>query len=336
MRRRGQTGQMPLVEIMPPAGTPQASLLAGLLANTMVDALPARARVWWAESWLNANAVTLLRDELEFALNEVDLQRFAASCPVDGAGPRDYRNRLLVGDDDLVLLAGIRFRNLNLSQPFVDIVAASRPFSNAWECDRCKDEIAQAFAVFAPLFIRLERSLIGEGLLVKADPGKILMAAPSEVMLTMARPLPAGVCLQATQVSEIYDWYQAAYGRFAARRPDLVPHVRQESSDDLRAAQDAKALFTIELDGQSIGLIGAYESQEGPICGLCINEFMLDDPYRGNSLAVAAQREFARLVSHTGPRAIYGMIHPLNKPALAVAEKLGRQAVAQQMWSRLR
>lgn len=306
-----------------------------LFSNTMVDLLPALARTWWSRGWLYANASKGITSEWDFAHNAIDLRRYATNCPVVGANPSDYAPRLIVGNEGLVMLAGIRFRNLDLRQPFVDILGASRPFSSQSEINSCKEVVSTAFSVFAPHSIRIERSLLCEQF-DGATPGKVVMAAPSDLMVANACPLPLGLSLKRARVSDVYAWYESAYRRFALRRPDLVPHVRQESRDDFGAAQDSGALFDILFEGQRIGLISAYESLEGPLDGLCINEFILDEAYLGRSLAVAAQGEFARQVHRIEPSVIYGNIHPSNGPALAVAEKLGRRAISQQTWIPLR
>jgi RimJ/RimL family protein N-acetyltransferase len=320
---------------VPSPGTPEASSLAYSLSNVLVESLPAIVHDWWRKDWLGANALNAVTEELSFAHQEADLGRYAANCPVVGAKPSDYAPRLVAGGDGQVLLAGIRFRNLDLQEPFVEIIGASRPFSSESEVERCMKRVAMNFAVFAPLFVRIEKALLPDDL-KGAVPGKMLMAAPSAVMVARARPLPPGMSLRSARVLDIYDWYESAYRRFSLRRPDLVLHVRQESRDDFEAAEECETLFEVLVDERRIGLISAYESQDGPIDGVCINEFMFEEAWLGRSLAVAVQGEFARRIHSVAPRAIHGSIHPDNEPTLAAAEKLGRKAMTQQTWIPLR
>ncbi|MGH9067722.1 MAG: hypothetical protein ACRD0J_09575, partial [Acidimicrobiales bacterium] len=79
---------------------------------------------------------------------------YARHQPVEGLDPEDYRDRWIRAGDGLVVLAGPRFRARDPNRPFVGVVGANRPVTEADLPTLC--EVARAtFAGFHPRYLNL-------------------------------------------------------------------------------------------------------------------------------------------------------------------------------------
>ncbi|MBX3467819.1 MAG: hypothetical protein KF878_13120 [Planctomycetes bacterium] len=73
---------------------------------------------------------------------------FAAGCPVEGARPRDYLQRVLPLPGGGEVVCGIRFLGGDVRQPFVEVVAWDRPLAPRWPALALA--LRAAFSRFAP------------------------------------------------------------------------------------------------------------------------------------------------------------------------------------------
>lgn len=79
---------------------------------------------WFAPTQLAENLRTSLSVDLVRAVDAELAAGFSGACPVGGAVPADYMNRFARYSGGTALL-GTRFKGLDITKPFVDVVATS-------------------------------------------------------------------------------------------------------------------------------------------------------------------------------------------------------------------
>ena len=190
-------------------------------------------RAWLSAETIENNLLEELNEDLERLCSDALAAEFRHYCPVAGASPDDYKNRLLkVGG--LELLAGIRFLSLDLAQPFVDVMYASKPVLTSNQLTDIQDAIRQEFRVFQP---KRTRFYVPSQLpRFSGDGDKRLIAAPLGVMLAQPELGTAErVRLERAKTLMFYADYAAIYRQLHAEYPELRAVARAESEDDMQA-----------------------------------------------------------------------------------------------------
>jgi hypothetical protein len=318
-----------------PCGTPPIGTALNAFLRHRASTIPSVYRQTWDAQWAMENASRSLRSELDLAVDVGRAAAFRAACPVAHARADDYCPRQFVGSGGLRLIAGIRFRNLDRCAPFIEVIEAIRSLASGHEVAGVLGGIATHFGVFAPKWVRLRERLDRAAPLHSTpgvEPGKVTMAAPVGVIVRADVPAREDAAVLPSTVAAVYERYRVAYDEFRQARPRLVRHVRREQPDDLARSERDGALFEIRVNGAWAGVISGWRETEGPLRGFSINEFFLSAPYRGGGLGPAVQRAFARQLPAAPSDALFGTIHPDNRPALQVASRLGRVPLYAQYW----
>jgi GNAT superfamily N-acetyltransferase len=307
----------------------------------MTDRLLAYARhkvhplVW---RWLGARAVEAnLREELEGDLERLISDALAAEfqhyCPVTGASPDDYKNRLLkVGG--LELLTGIRFLSLDLAQPFVDVMYQSEAVLTSKQLGDIQDAIRQEFAVFHPKRVRFY--IPSQLPRFSQDSDKQLIAAPLGVML--AQPEPDSiehVRLEQAASLTFYADYAAIYRQLHADHPELRAVARAESQADMQAYLEDEHLLEIFVDGTWAGVTAVFRDTNTGLGGFCVAEMVLAKAFRAQGLGSAVQLKLAAQLLSQGAESteiLFGTIGDVNIPAQRTALRAGRVDLGGHVW----
>lgn len=286
--------------------------------------------------WAHEHSITsALQEELQGDLERLSSNTLAAlfehHCPVAGAHPDDYKNRLLhVGG--LELLTGIRFRGLDMAQPFVDVLYQSEVLLTPEQLVAIRDALRRAYAVFTPKRLRVYQSSQYPPL--PGDGDTRLVAAPLRVIAQEA-PASPRLVLRPSRTLEFYPKYAEIYARLHAERPELIPVARAESKEDLESYLEAGNLFDMLVDGAWAGTCAVFADVASGVRGFCFGEIVLDPAYRGQSLGSVAQGNLARLLIERGDAAdtfLFGTIGAVNHGALRAASKAGRLDLGGLVW----
>ncbi|MBB6099456.1 GNAT superfamily N-acetyltransferase [Deinobacterium chartae] len=308
------------------------------LLETALSALPAPLRVWYSPSELVAQLGRDLKLELSRLSDDVFAERFWARCAAPGTTPDDYRNRWL-DLDGLRVLTGIRFKGLDMAQPFVDVVASTAPLEapDLWQALAAR--IRSEYAVFRPLQLRVFRA--GPAPLELA-PGLPVVAHTRLVagLLSAMRSLPDPAHfarLEAHPASNLnfYPRYRAIYDALHAESPERREFARPESEEDLQEALEDGLLFEMRIEGVWAGVMAAYRGVGHGLRGFVVGEMLLDSAFRGQGLGPAAQRCFAHALPARPGDTVFGHIHPRNVAALTTARRCGRQDLGGELFVRL-
>jgi len=129
-----------------------------------------------------------------------------------------------------------------------------------------------------------------------------------------------------------YDEYMQWYQEFWRRRPDLEPHVRVESLEDIQQYHQGGGLRLILLDDEVCGLMAALRQIEHGMIGWRIREKVIAPRFWGRGLSVASNALFARSLPHEPHFAMWGTIAPDNAASLRSAQRVGRRIIGSTYW----
>lgn len=317
----------------------EGSVSARLLGYAQHNVHP-QVRVWSDAATITANLQDELKGDLERLESDALAALFRHHCRVEGAPQDDYKNRLLeVGG--LEGLTGIRFRGLDMAQPFIDVVYRSEPVLNVAQLEGIKDALRREYAVFKPKRLRFYGAshlpqLPGEG-------DKRLVAAPLRVVLGQPAPSaridpPARVDLRGATSLTFYPEYAAIYARLHAEKPELIPVARAGTEEDLQGYLEEGNLFEILVDGAWAGVCAVFSDAKAGVHGFCFGEIILAPAFRGQGLGSAVQSELAKRLITRGedPGAIlFGTIGAVNHSALGAAARAGRLDLGGHVWLEL-
>ncbi len=308
----------------------ESSVAARLLGYAQHKVHP-QVRVWSDAATITVNLQEELAGDRERLESDALAAQFSHHCRVDGAKQDDYKNRLRnVGG--LELLTGIRFRGLDMAQPFVDVIYLSKPAPSLEELEDIKAFIRRDYALFKPKRLRLYEAsqlppLPGEG-------DKRLVAAPLQVVLGQPAPSVRVELKEAASLS-FYPEYAAIYAQLHAENPELIPVTRAESEEDLQGYLEHGNLFDILVGGLWAGVCAVFTDVASGIRGFCFGEIILAPIFRGQGLGSTVQHRLAHTLVTRGedPNAfLFGTIGSVNLPALRAAARAGRLDLGGHVW----
>ncbi|GGL83845.1 hypothetical protein GCM10010840_22040 [Deinococcus aerolatus] len=236
-----------------------------------------------------------------------------------------YLNRWVTVAPGLEAMFSIRFKGLDVGQPFVDISATSRPV------------VASDFP-----------ALIGAAVLDYGDfhPPRIRVWSAAETftglkpdLRVLAAPLaelgggglaPELSLIQTTDLSHYAD-AQAAYAAVDAAHPEHPGQARLLSEEDLQDTIDAGTMFDVIWRGAWSGYVGTLPETQVGLPAQVVREMLLAPHARGYGLGAYLSTLLARYLPADG-RVLSGTIHGENRGAQTAARQAGRQDVGGWWW----
>jgi RimJ/RimL family protein N-acetyltransferase len=290
--------------------------------NWAVASSAASVRAWLGDERLRSNWSAEFDELVHDQLESADFgPTFVQHCPSPGAVAADYLPRELDLGDGLSVLAGIHKGSFF----FVNVYAQTR-LLRADEVARAGDMLRREFAMFEPAAVRWwEPAVGGAGHKGKRlDDLRLIVGWIPELLEDGPAPNQR-VRLQAESSAAFHDDYLAMYERFFAANPAMRDVVRTEDREDLQACADVGALFRVLVDDAFAGVIAAAPSRHGGVDGWSVNEELLDTAYRGQGLAVHAQRAMLAQLDQNVSQLVFGTINAVNQASVKTALRVGRQ-----------
>ncbi|MFT4977157.1 MAG: L-amino acid N-acyltransferase YncA [Myxococcota bacterium] len=242
-------------------------------------------------------------------------ERFAAGCPIPGAVPADYQQRILALPGLGASLLGIRFIGGDTDQPFIDLLAWSQ-LPTDWR--PAIAAISEHFALFEPRSVRV---LLAEPPpMPAAEPDQLWLAARLSTVRSSTPPpleVEAGGPEDAAGVA-------AAIAAARAAAPELSDHLSPASAAELG---ECEAVVRLRRDGVWAGLAAARSGQQWALFGYEVVEEVLAPEARGQGLGPRLQRALAAALPAEPDLPLFGTIHAKNAPSLATARRCGREVV---------
>lgn len=242
---------------------------------------------------------------------------------LDGTTAEDFRERILEVEKDKFILAGIRFRGLNVNKPFISIVANFE--ITADRLSVLAKLIKKEFSIFKPMAIQFH--MPSEVELNAPDLGVdryTLVGSVSDLIECKLPERAETVELVELSNTDFYDEYLNEYKIFHEKNYHLQDEVKPESLEDFTEALSNKLLFKILLDNKHAGIIAGSASDYYGVQGAYIFEEILYDSFKGKGLGVYLQKEFAKKLLGRY-QLLWGTISSLNQSSLKTAIRNGRK-----------
>lgn len=312
------------------------------LARARLPWVSPRLREWYDDARLVRQLASGLADEA----GRVGDVAFGAEFR-DGVGipasadPLDWANRRIDLPTGGWAVAGIRFRGLDVSRPFVDVVATTEPPTPDGLATVATAALPY-FASFDPLCLRVDApdpAALVERVAADARFGprcsvdQYVVAGPVADLRSRPRvPSYDLVALRPGDAVALAERAAAIYAELARRNPDLPMWARAEDAESLAACADEGLLFEVLLDGGAAGVLAAVRDDAHGMSGFSVEELCLDADSRGRRLAAGVlQRLVDELPAEDGD-VLWGTIHPDNAPSLRNSVSVGREVVGGYAW----
>lgn len=243
---------------------------------------------------------------------------FSDLCPVAGAVPEDYMIRHIQVTPGFDLLAGIRFRGLDLERPFVAILHRTRNFAHEADLRMVLQKLAAEFAVFAPKAILFYQSSEGQSLSLPNEhvDKRILMGAIRDIA---AIPPLADISIHKATVLDFYDQYASEYAIVTERNADFLRTETAERESDMEDCVRNHLTYKIFIAGEFAGVFVATHQKFLGAHGYYVMENLLFDQFRGKGYGPSVQGVVARELATLGGKVLFGSIYPSNLPSYRAA-----------------
>ncbi|MBA2662563.1 MAG: GNAT family N-acetyltransferase [Bradymonadaceae bacterium] len=287
---------------------------------------PARVRQWLGE---RAHAQALEQDffrTMRFRTDPESILRYATLCPLPGVPTAAYSLRECHLPGAATVLAGIHFYAMDLTRPFVGVLAQSRDLSLD-ETLLASEILADQFAVFSPGAVQWWCACAQEDL--RTLPGatgdqRLLIGHIEEIRQSTPPPSPLALTLSPDPDASSYARYTELYDAFLAAHPTWRDRLEKSDLDDYLTCAQAGGLFTLEIDGHTAGIIAARPGTLRGLPGWEMVDEILDQSYRGQGLAAPMQHAFFQQLDTQTHPLVLGTIDDANTPSLRTALRVGR------------
>ncbi len=263
---------------------------------------------------------------------------YAQACPVPGVDHTHYRLRELTLDGGVSLLAGVHFRGMSTSYPFVGVFAQSRWLA-ANEMSRAHSALMSEFAVFSPRaswwWLPAHREVPPVPALTFDQ--HLVMGALEEIRKTPALPLPAGWDLrQIAATDEVSQAFADLYRSFHVARPELEQAVVATGTAALVDCAEAGGLYGCFDGSELVGLVALKADARYSVDAWLMWDIILARQHCGRGLGPVLQRATLDRLDVSHAPFIAGTINCRNLPSLCTALRVGRQIVGTWVFIRAR
>ncbi len=259
----------------------------------------------------------------ELALPEVFSERAKFFTLLD-VNPETFSERIIEIDEKKFILAGIRFRGLNVNKPFVSVYANFEIKDNK-TLSQIADLLKKEFAVFRPQAFHFHSAykLVIETELLEIDRYTLV----GEVNQLLQREIfKSHETVELLQINNMnfYEHYLAEYESFHAKVPSLVDDVKAESVDEFKTSMDQNLVFKVLINGIEAGIVAGSAQDYYSQPGVLILEEILYEGFKGRGLGVYVQRAFIKILRDKY-KIIWGTISHQNQASLKTAIKNHRK-----------
>lgn len=279
------------------------------------------------ERWLNLELSRC--DDLSFG------KRFQKGCPIPGAEPAHYLNRIIELGGLGHVLAGIRFMGGAIERPFVDLIATERPFSDEIDAPDVLRALREHFARFHPQIIRVlwpypHPPTWSEGISTSID--QVLSIGVARK--TSPTPETFGDLATLAQASEASRALDAMYEAHFQGDPDSRRWLAPADLTELQRCIELGYVLLIPGEQREIaGLLAAEETCSLGIPGFWMIEEIIHPSERQKGLASRGQRALTDWIATDHPGALVcGTIDARNQASRRTAARAGRHEVMAYLW----
>ena len=323
--REGQTGGVELEDLV----AARMPWVAGVLHD------------WYPGAALEAQ----LAADLRGALALVGDREFAGSFRRDvglsiEVDDLAWANQVLPLPDEGWALTGIRFRGLDVTLPFVDVVATTAG-PTPHEVAEVAAQVASSYDAFRPRCVRFDvpdpdalvTALAAQGEGTRAEVDQYVVAGPvADLQQRVTGPSYERVSLRRGEAGPLAARAATIYADLHRAAPVTTLWANAEDVESLAACAAEDLLFEVLVDEEPAGVLAALREDAHGLLGYVVQELCLDALHRGRGLAAPALQHLVRALPEGDGATLWGTIHPDNAASLRNALRMGRQKVGGFVW----
>lgn len=226
------------------------------------------------------------------SLNQLEVkQERCKRFQVAGAKYSDYSEFFIELGKSQFLLAGIRHKNLNPDEPFVEL-RANFTIANRKQALEIFAQIKNRFNVFKPKHVQffsareIDCEIFGNLFLVGnvIDVNRYSHFEGKKLELRTLAP-----------DDDYFKWYEKQYQLFSIDHPQLARTVTVNSESIMNESRTAGLMAMAYLEEQPIGLIAGESANFLGQKALYFNDIVISQKFRGQGLAKEMQRAFINM-----------------------------------------
>ncbi|MEM7736213.1 MAG: hypothetical protein AAF267_10515 [Deinococcota bacterium] len=293
------------------------------------------------EQWYSSETLKhIYRNDLSTNVNRIFsdtlAQEFYKYCPFPNTTYEQFKNSLLELPELGQAIIGIRFWNLNLDRPFVDVVVSEQLLREDADLEAIKQAVLAPYKMFAPKHLRLFLPSHWQDD-IHQWPGayweqRYLAARISDMR---ARPRPAQTSrLQLVKPSDMsfYARYADLYKERVEAQPTLSEYARLETQEDMTSYLEEGTLFEVYINEAWAGLTAVTRHEEQGLRGFVVVEILLSSSVAGQGFGVALQHQLVQQLQANEDDVLFGTIDARNIASIKTAQRSGRQDIGGFLW----
>lgn len=285
---------------------------------------------WYLPEDMLVSAEQYVNKVLNKPIDFEKMERFRKNFYFRNSKIEDYLNKEIRLCDDSKMLCGIRFRNGDLSKPFVEIILLETyPLQmniiiDIWE------KAIENYNIFNPIAVKLSTN---------QDLSTISLAnfriCPQDIYLlteTCKYSYKSNNLLINLKLAEGLDWYEQyakIYKSYEEQHPNSSIEMNWptvESKDFFKVALEDKLLFEIYLDNKWIGVIAGFYDEFLNSRVIFLGEIIIKSEFRGRGFSKHIYHAFIDKIKSKN-KYLVGTIYHDNKPALNSALSCNRRII---------
>ncbi len=323
-------------------GIPAMPTLDEVVAARLPWTSPVLAR-WYSDPQLRTQIASSIRQEVARVGDADFASTFRGAVGLDlDVAVSDWANRIIVLENGAGwALTGIRYRGLDVSRPFVDVIACT-PAPTGADIVGVARAVVAAYAEFRPLCARFEIPDVEVfNAEVVSNPGfgphtgidMCLVAGLLPRLRAVPRVATYGrVELCHGDPAMLAERTAGVYAGLASRMPASTLWATPENVGSLTDCADEGLLFDVTVDGHPAGVAAARRDDSHAMTGYVVQEIALDRDHRGQHFGPAVLQRLVDALPDADTDVLWGTIHPDNVASMRNALRVGREYVGAYGW----
>ncbi|MCA9309578.1 MAG: hypothetical protein KDA21_00090 [Phycisphaerales bacterium] len=288
---------------------------------------------WTDSARLRENLAGAIADDLLRHTESTFADTVHEALAIPGRVPEDYRQRWLEIEGE-VIIADIAFLNRDVERPFVNVTHRTMSIADDATRDAIRDLVMREFACFRPQRVSMWQPSHLPYQFAGCDADMRLFAAPLRIIRAADAPGLGRVRLRPAADLSWYDRYEAEYALMREARPNVKDVAIVESRESMASLHQGRTVHEILIDGEWSGIYAAVpDTVFGGISGILVNEILLTEAARGQSLGPAIHITWARgATDQPDDACLMGTIGATNRASSRAARGAGRENVGGTWW----
>lgn len=295
--------------------------------ETDLELTPSLIFEWIPKEKVLANLKDELLNNTKSMYDDIFAHGFKRLCPFKDINADNYKYQVLKLDDHRKIMTSIRFKGLNISNPFVEILHFNFKPNFKEDLEDLQKAILLKYDEFKPKSIRVFCSpeiFTTFDIDVNTSCDFRFVAALISDIKSKPKPLNyEKVSLTSANDLKIYSRYLNLYDQLYRENPNLIHVISTESRESFEKVRNAGTLFNIEINGKWAGIVGVSKKSEKFLHGYEMFDIIISKSFRQKGFTHAIQRRLIDKLESYHHETIFGQINPLNTNVLKTALKIG-------------